>query len=279
MTTPNELAATSWLQRVKREPLVHFLIFGVLIFAADHVLLTVRGNPQDIVITKEAYQEARETFVAGMKREPDSAELKALTDRWVDNEVLYREGLALGLDKGDPAMRERVIFKTLSLAQAGLALPKIDEAGLKRWFDSRHERYDIPTRFDFEEALLAGGETSPEKLQKFAVALNAQQSPDAEGSLRIFKDRPWPNLVQSYGDTFAAALEKTPVGNWSVLQSKDGPRVVRLLAMKPGLAANFDDIKELVYKEWKETATTELTKNAIREIAKKYRIRDAGKAS
>ncbi len=279
MTTTNELAGLTWLQRVQREPLVHFLVFGALIFAADHILLTVRGNPQDIVITKEAYQEARETFVAGMKREPDAAELKTLKERWVDNEVLYREGLALGLDKGDPAMRERVIFKTLSLAQAGLALPKIDEAGLKRWFDSRHERYDVPMRFDFEEAVLVGGETSPEKLQKFVLALNAQQTPDAEGSLRIFKDRPRPNLVQSYGDTFAAALEKNAIGNWSVLQSKDGPRVVRLGEIKPGRAANFDDIKELVYKEWKETTTTELTKNAIHEIAKKYRIRDEGKAS
>ena len=34
---------------------------------------------------------------------------------WLDNEVLYREGLALQVDKGDPAIRERVIFKALSL--------------------------------------------------------------------------------------------------------------------------------------------------------------------
>lgn len=279
MTNTNEIAERTWLQRVKREPLAHFLVFGALIFAADHMLLAVQGNPQDIVLTKATYQEARETFVAGMKREPDAAELKTLTDRWIENEVLYREGLALGLDKGDPAMRERVIFKTLSLAQAGLTLPKIDETGLKRWFDARHERYDHPMRFDFEEALLVGADGNGEKLQKFALALNAQQPPDGEASLRIFKDRPRPNLVQSYGDPFAATLEKATVGNWQVMQSKDGPRVVRLVATKPGLAAHFEDVRELVYKDWKETTTTELTKTAIRDIAKKYRIRDEGNAS
>lgn len=279
MDTPNKLNSTTWLHRVAGEPLVHFMVFGALIFAADHVLLTVRGNPQDIVITKEAYQEARDTFVAGMKREPNPAELKTLTDRWLDNEVLYREGLALGLDRGDPAMRERVIFKALSLAQAGLVLPKIDEAGLRVWFESRRDRYDIPARFDFEEAVLVGGDVTMEKLQNFSVALNAQQVPEAEGSLRIFKGRPRSNLVQSYGPAFTDALEKLPAGRWTVTQSQDGPRVIRLVAMYPGQAVNFDEVKERIYKEWKESTSTQLTKNAINEIAKKYRIRDEGKAS
>ena len=279
---PNQLSVTTWLQRLKREPLVHFLIFGTLIFAVDHMLVAVRGDPQDIVITKEAYQEARETFIAGLKREPSTTELKTLTDRWVDNEVLYREGLALGLDKGDPAMRDRVIFKALSLAQAGLVLPKIDEAGLKTWFASRRERYDIPARFDFEEAVLAGGAIAPdtlEALKRFAAALNARQAPDAEGSLRIFKERPRPNLVQSYGEPFASALEKQAVGHWSVVQSKEGGRVVRLVAQVPGQAVNFNDVRDRAYQDWKEVTTTELTKNAIREIARKYRIRDEGKVS
>ncbi len=276
---PNQLSATTWLQRLKREPLVHFLIFGTLIFAIDHVLVAVRGDPQDIVVTKEAYQEARETFVAGLKREPSATELKTLTDRWVDNEVLYREGLALGLDKGDPAMRDRVIFKALSLAQAGLVLPKIDEVGLKTWFASRRDRYDIPARFDFEEAVLAGGTATPDVLDKFTAALNAQQAPDAEGSLRIFKDRPRPNLVQSYGETFASTLEKQAVGSWSVVRSKEGGRVVRLVAKVPGQPVNFNDVQDRVYQDWKEVTTTELTKNALREIARKYRIRDEGKVS
>jgi hypothetical protein len=55
--------------------------------------------------------------------------------------------------------------------------------------------------------------------------------------------------------------------------------VIRLVAMYPGQAVNFDEVKERVYKEWKENTSTQLTKNAINEIAKKYRIRDEGKAS
>ena len=268
-----------WLQRVLREPLTHFVVLGALIFAADHWVLAERGDPQEIVITKEAYAEARGIFVAGMKREPTAAELKVLTDRWVDNEVLYREGLALGMDRGDQAMKDRVVFKVLTATQSGLALPKIDEAGLRTWFESRRDQYDLPARFSFEEAVLAASDATPEKLQKFVTALNNAQAPELEGSLRIFKDRPRPTLVQSYGAPFADALEKQAINNWAVLQSQDGYRAVRLTAVTPGRPVAYDEMKERVYTDWKEFTSSQLTKTAIREIAKKYRVRDEGKGS
>ena len=272
-------SSPAWVKRALREPLTHFVVLGALIFAADHLVMAERGTPHEIVITKETYAEARSAFVGGMKREPTAAELKVLTDRWVDNEVLYREGLALGMDKGDQAMKERVIFKVLTAAQAGLALPKIDEAGLRTWFESRRDRYDLPTRFSFEEAVLAAGDATPEKLQKFVAALNSEQAPGLEGSLRIFKDRPRPNMIQSYGAPFADALEKSTIGSWAVLQSQEGPRAIRLAALTPGRAVSYDEMKERVYTEWKEVTSSQLTKTAIGEIAKKYRIRDEGKSS
>ena len=277
--TPTSSSSPVWLRRALREPLTHFIVLGALIFTADHWVLVQRGNPQEIVITKETYAEARNAFVGGMKREPTGAELKVLTDRWVDNEVLYREGLALGMDRGDQAMKDRVVFKVLSTAQAGLALPKIDEAGLRAWFATRRDRYDLPARFSFEEAVLSAGDATPEKLQKFVLALNSEQTPDIEGSLRIFKDRPKPNLVQSYVAPFADALEKSSVGGWVVLPSQEGSRAIRLTAFTPGRAASYDEMKERVYTEWKEFTSSQLTKTAIGEIAKKYRIRDEGKGS
>jgi len=267
------------LQRFVREPLTHFVVLGALIFAADHWVLSERGDPQEIVITAKIYDDARSAFVGGMKREPSDAEMKVLTDRWVDNEVLYREGLALGMDRGDEAMKERVIFKVLTATQAGLAMPKIDEAGLRAWFETRRDRYDLPARFSFEEAVVAAGDATPEKLQKFVLALNTNKEPEVEAGLRIFKDRPRSNLIQSYGETFADALEKSAINAWIVLQSNEGPRAVRLTELTPGRAVSYDEIKETVYNDWKEFTSTQLTKSAIRDIGKKYRIRYEGKSS
>ena len=75
---------------------------------------------------------------------------------WLDNEVLYREGLALGLDKGDTAIRERVIFKALTMVDANTKRPAFDEKVLREWFEKNRARYDQPARYNFQEAVLAG---------------------------------------------------------------------------------------------------------------------------
>ena len=59
---------------------------------------------------------------------PNAAELAALRQVWLDNEVLYREGLALAVDKGDSAIRERVIFKALSVVDTGVRLNQLHSA-------------------------------------------------------------------------------------------------------------------------------------------------------
>ena len=96
------------------------------------------------------------SFKDARGREPNEEELYALRRVWLDNEVLYREGLALRLDKGDNAIRERVIFKALSMVDAGIKRPPIDDKVLREWFEKNRARYDEPARYDFQEAVLAG---------------------------------------------------------------------------------------------------------------------------
>src|SRR5262245_50283308 len=105
---------TVWL----REPLLHFMLLGAVLFALDHLLAGDADGPHTIVVDAVVDAEARKVFHAARQREPNEEELYALRRVWLDNEVLYREGLALGLDKGDPAIRERVIFKALSMIEA-----------------------------------------------------------------------------------------------------------------------------------------------------------------
>jgi len=191
---------------------------------------------------------------------------------WLDNEVLYREGLALELDKGDPAIRERVIFKALSVVDAGTKLPPFDEVLLRDWFERHRERYDEPARFDFQEAVLAG-DGSEGGLQAFADALNAGNPGDAEASLRVFTGRPRDNLVQSFGLQFATALESSPPGEWRVLQSSGGAHVIRLDATTPAHPAEFEDLRGVLLQDWTDATLADQRTAAVRTLAKKYTIK------
>ncbi len=113
---------TEGWRRLAAEPLLHFLALSMLIFALDAALREPEPDRTTLVVPLGVQDEARKLFEAGTGRQPDSAELQPLLDRWVRHEVLYREGLALGLDRGDRAIRDRIAEKTLRLTEAGLGL-------------------------------------------------------------------------------------------------------------------------------------------------------------
>ncbi|MEI9948830.1 MAG: peptidylprolyl isomerase [Pseudomonadota bacterium] len=254
-----------------REPLLHFIVLGGLLFAVDHALISKADDPRAIVVGADVDSEATETFKAARGRDPNPEELEALHRVWLDNEVLYREGLALQVDKGDPAIRERVIFKALSVVDSNVKLPPVDDQVLRVWFEAHRVKYDEPARFDFEEAALAGN--SPEAaVREFVVALNNGTPGDAKAGLRVFKARPHSNLVDSYGAEFAKILEQAPVGRWQALQTRDGWRAMRLNAVTPPKPAVFEQLRGVVLQDWTDATASEQRTAAVRALAKKYKI-------
>lgn len=255
-----------------REPLLHFLLAGALLFGVDRLLNGGADPANEIVIGAEVEEEARQIFKAKRGKEPNAEEMAALRKVWLDNEVLYREGLALQLDRGDTAIRERVIFKALSVVDGGTKLPPVDEQRLRDWFEQRRAKYDEPARFDFQEAVL-DGEATETAVRAFADALNAGTPGDARAGLRVFKGRPHANLVQSYGEAFAKALEAATPGRWLALPSGDGWRAVRLDAATAPRPASFEALRGVVLQDWTDATLAEQRSAAVAALARKYTVR------
>ena len=262
---PTKLPA--WL----REPLLHFVVLGGLLFATDHFLATKADDPRTIVVGADVDSEARETFKAARGRDPNAAELEALHRVWLDNEVLYREGLALQVDKGDQAIRERVIFKALSVVDSNVKVPPANDQVLHTWFQAHREKYDEPARYDFDEAALSG-DNAEAVVRDFVVQLNQGMPGDAKAGLRVFKGRPRSNLVDSYGPDFATALEAAQPGAWQALKTRDGWRAIRLNAISPPKPANFASLRGVVLQDWTDATASEQRSAAVRALTKKYKI-------
>ena len=255
-----------------REPLLHFIVLGALLFGVDHVLASREDDPRIIVIDAEVDAQAIQVFRQARDRDPNKEELYALRKVWLDNEVLYREGMALGLDRGDKAIRERVIFKALSMVDAGVKLPAVDESVLRTWFEGNRQKYDKPARYDFEEAIVTG-DRSEAAARAFAQALNAGAPGEIEADLRVFTGRPRDNIVQSYGADFATALAAAPVGEWQALPSKSGVRVIRLRSATSPVPAVFEELAAIVMQDWTDSVTAEQRSAAVRALAEKYTVK------
>ncbi|HEX7451739.1 MAG TPA: peptidylprolyl isomerase [Polyangiaceae bacterium] len=265
---PGQLRPPGWL----REPLLHFVVLGGLLFAVDHAMIRKADDPHLIVVTSDVDSEAVETFKAARGREPNARELEALHRVWLDNEVLYREGLALQVDKGDPAIRDRVIFKALSVVDSNVKLPPADDKVLRAWFESHRDKYDEPARYDFEEAALSG-ESSEQTVRDFVTALSSGLPGDAKAGLRVFKGRPRSNLVESYGPEVAKALEDSKPGAWQALSTRGGWRAMKLDAITPAKPAVYEQLRGVLLQDWKDDIGSEQRTAAVRALAKKYTVK------
>lgn len=285
MSTPDSVASPGAAARESarrrgvpewaREPLLHFLLLGALLFAIDRWLVAHRDDPHTIVVSAAVDDEATSLFRASRGRDPDAKELNALRRAWLDNEILYREGLALQVDRGDPAIRERVIFKALSVVESNLKRPPVDDAVLRQWFESHRAKYDEPARFDFEEAVMAG--TADEvRARALVERLNRGEPGDVDAGLRVFKGRPHGNVVDSYGEEFAGALERATDGEWRALRAKDGWHVVRLRGTSPAVPADFEVLQGVILQDWTDAVMAEQRTAAVRALGEKYRIRYEG---
>lgn len=270
MSIFNTTAIRPWT-RLFREPLLHFLVLGALVFVVDYSLASREEDPNVITIGPSVDEELKEIFRGSRARDPDAAELQVLRQRWIDNEVLYREGLALRLDQGDSAIRERVIFKALNVVQANLELPPIDDAGLREWFEQNRTRYDEPERVDFLEAVIEG-KPSAETVESFVAALNAGADSEVKSGLRVFRGRPRSSIVASFGEKFAAALTELPTDRWHVLASSDGPRAIRIEKRSETVPAEFAAVREAVMQDWRDRRMQELRTAAVSELARKLTI-------
>jgi hypothetical protein len=258
----------SWLA----EPLVHFVVLGALVFALDHVLITHADDPQSIVVSTEVNKELIGMFAESRHRQPTAEELNSLQKIWLDNEVLYREGLANGLDRGDQMLRDRIIFKSMGLIETRVKVRVPDDDVLKSWFEQHRDKYDEVPRISFEEAALSGGNDEAE-VRSFVSALNAGTPGDAKAGLRVFKARPLSSIDQTYGAEFTQALQSQPLNSWSSLKTLDGWRAIRVTEVRPGVPADFAQRHSTILADWKDANASDQRTAAVRELWKKYKIR------
>ena len=268
------------LKRIIREPLVHFLVLGLLLFIVYGAL---QGEgppaPNEIVIDAERVAYLSNQFERAWQRPPTPAELDGLTESWLREEIFYREGLALGLDQGDPVVRRRIAQK-MDFISEGLAVAPPDDAELEAYYAEHAARYRVDPVYSFRQVYFDPGRYDGEWAGAVAAAraaLVAGEDPEPLGGSLLpatLTTTPAREVARLFGTVFADALAEAPTGRWyGPLRSGFGVHLVfledRVAGHIPPLAEVRGAVERDLLAERREAANEAL----YRGLRERYTVR------
>jgi len=130
-----------------REPLLPFLLLVVLIFGL-YVTLARPGaqaaGPARIEITPEITQNLIANFERTAPRPPTPAEVDALIDDYVREEILDREARALGLDRDDLLVRRQLRQKMEVFLEDSASVTPATDAQLEDYLEKNAAALHFP---------------------------------------------------------------------------------------------------------------------------------------
>lgn len=241
------------------EPLVHFLIAGLAVFAFSS-LRDVPADPasRTIIISEEQVTRLAARWQAAWRRAPTAREIDALIRDHVKEEIYYREARRLGLDQDDPIIRRRLRSKMedLSIAAAENAMPS--DAVLKDWVARHPARYATDPRISFDQIYLGQGDAAAIAGRAGAIqrALRGGADWRALGE-RIslppaLEAAEQTAVARQFGDDFAVALIDLASGDWvGPMASGFGFHLVRVRTVAVATPPRLDEVRKRAENDWR----------------------------
>jgi hypothetical protein len=269
------------IRRFIREPLLHFGVLGVALFAAYGLVATPAADHAEIVVTSDRIASLGAQFSAMRGgRPPTDAELRALIDAYVRDEMLYREGLALGLDRDDPVVRNRVRQKADFLSTDALTVEPTD-AQLQAYLDAHRQEFDIPGRVSFDQVYFDPARHRHPVEAVAAAGLKALTGGAAQPSvgdrtlLPATVTRAMPTEIKvQFGAAFEKQLAGVPTGGWhGPLASAYGAHLVRVTRREAPTRATLANARDVVVREWSRSHTVKRKEEFLRTLALRYTVR------
>lgn len=264
------------LRIILRNPLVHFLLAGAAIFA----VFSLRDSPDDpssrtIELTRESQARLAVNFSQIMGRPPTEQELSALIDRWVREEVLYREALRLGLDQGDPVVRKRLAQKMDVIAASAADAETPGDGVLEKWLRDHPDRFAQDMRLTFDQLYFTTRGRAAVARTLIAGGADWTKVGDAVALPAHFEAAARDAVAAEVGADFARALEGLPAGReWhGPIESALGWHLVRLTAKSPGALPGLAEIRGRVEDDWRAETGRARQDRAYKVLRDAYTVR------
>jgi hypothetical protein len=270
------------LRQIAREPLVHFVVLGGLLFAAWAWVApqqTAHSDDEVIIIDQPRLDHLKTLWKAQWKRDPAPQDVAAIIDRHVRREVFYREALRMGLDQDDEIIRNRLAQKMEAVASdlSTLMEPQTEDR-LRAFYAERPGLFSLPQSFAFRQVLYLPSEVAGNKLEVTLASLRSGGDVPQDRLSKLSVPLDWPltpaqTLNNSFGGGFADALSKLPVGAWSgPVRSGLGLHLVKVTEKQPAQLRPFEEARDFVARQYEYYSVLDAQERMLRGLLDKYEV-------
>jgi hypothetical protein len=266
-----------------REPLLHFLLLGVLLFVLFEWIGGDTGPMSNrITVSQAQVRQLATAFTKTWQRPPTEAEIKGLVDDYVREEIAYREAVAMGLDRDDTIIRRRMRQKIEFLVEDAASATPPTEAELQAYLEAHAQTFRLEPQVAFRQVYIdpsRGGDPAARALALLSQLRKAgpEASLDDLGdSIMLEPEVPLvreDEVARSFGSEFAAQVVQLPPGSWQgPIQSGYGLHLVLVRESVPGRAATLDEVRRDVERELLSERRRDQLAAMYEELLGKYSV-------
>ncbi len=296
-----------------RHPLLHFLLIGALLFAGKQWLPYAQDDErQTIRVSTADLERLRGEWTRETARAPTESELRSSVQRHVDEELLLREALQLGLEKTDPVARERLVMnmrfafpesakddeqllneaRELGMQARDLVVRRrlvqvmemritgqasVSERELREYVTQHPERYGQPARHAFRHVFFSTDQSPDQALRRAQAQLRLPDPAAVAGDPfllgNVFPPQAETEIARHFGTEFARALIVTQPGRWSgPLCSPYGLHLVLVERAEPAAPPDFEHVRKRAAYALLTEREKQVLRDELLRLRRNYRV-------
>ncbi|SCW63119.1 Parvulin-like peptidyl-prolyl isomerase [Rhizobium mongolense subsp. loessense] len=268
-----------------REPLLHFVVGGALLFAGYVWLDRERTDASDLEPVRIGEGEVRwleETWANQWLRAPSTQELQELVADLVSEELLAREAREMGLDRNDTIVRRRLAQKLKFIVEDTSGLIEPNEAELRQFYEANVARFQSGARVSFTQIFFNPALRKDASSDAKAALVELKRARDTDLAAMLgdrwlldteVRDADEQAVSGMFGPDFARAVFALKPGMWSEpVKSGYGIHLVSIANSSAGRQPPFEEVRDEVLQEWRREKEKGANRDYIARLREKYGV-------
>lgn len=251
-----------------------FLVLGILILIAD--LTFNEESDNKITIFESEINSLIGTWVNQVGREPTLQEVDGIIKQLLDEEILYREAIKLGLDKNDIIIKRRLAQKIGFLRQeADSSLPSEEE--VSNFYNKNIDKYFVGKRITFSHIYFSSNENEETLADEALTQIRSGSSESNFGEPFLlgknFSSKTITEIERSFGVSFSKDIQNITPKEWSgPLNSEYGSHLIFVSSISDSFTPTLKEIKNIIINDLILENQNNSVKEYLKELRNKYQI-------